>query len=802
MQRWRWWLWVFSLAGVALGADSPGHSRLDVLHPRRLLGYREAQTATSELDSGQPEAAERRFLLAVQHDPLLAGAWINLAAAEIQNCRREAAHFSATVGFLLTPEDPAAAHNRDLAAKLSCPSPAGAPTEENQAREAAVQHPEDAAVWLRLAQLARARTDRLTAVLFEEWALARGSDRGSGLLRIAQDLEQEGLLRAARAAWEELGGERAAQKIAELSSRLARVEPAARRCASRLAGPLAGPQQLGREEWVHLGEWLLVEGRTEEQACVELAGLAGRTLPARVQGEWGSVELEPGWRDMEIPSTSNGVRLLLRRFPFDTQLALFLWDGPGEESLWDSQLKARFKNHTPLALGPIEPCAFEKAPPGCRTAVLNLRLGKNSLVKTQAYWFGPPNGPPRYFVVALGGSGGCGAGCLREAEKAAERQLGRFLWNGAGGAAAASDAWSIPIPQEWLPVREHRERDEVWRGMLLADGWKVDVPPGVIGVKPAGGEGLSLPGIETCLLLRGEFEDLDGVAVTIGNDVFWGSLVRMEGRAGILAEARRSPGLFVPPEDPEARWETQAELKPALSASQNPGDGLALKFRGKEADAVWLVFLLTKDNDLWQLALPVFRGPASPSLAFLALTLRPAGSDSPPSGAGGAAAEPVRFLKGSLVPGGLDPREGRLLAAELQLAVPKGYRVSTDPRSLDGFPVSLRGEDGTLFQVERLAGEGTFSPEALQAAADEEAGLPRTEPWKKLSGFAAFKLWEGRFKDLSVAGKERVFWLLLPEKAGAGAGFRLKATRGEKALQSSWEHCLRLVRESLRYKAR
>ncbi|MDQ7087665.1 MAG: hypothetical protein Q9Q13_07360 [Acidobacteriota bacterium] len=119
--RLRTWLTVLCLAAGAVGGATGEESVLQAPHPGRLRARRLALEGTEILHGGQVERAAALLTRAVGLDPLLAGAWANLAAAEVQRCRPTAARGAAAVARRLDPTLEPAARTYRSALDLDCP---------------------------------------------------------------------------------------------------------------------------------------------------------------------------------------------------------------------------------------------------------------------------------------------------------------------------------------------------------------------------------------------------------------------------------------------------------------------------------------------------------------------------------------------------------------------------------------------------------------------------------------------------------------------------------------------------------
>lgn len=238
-------VWLLCAAGDTAAGErsmSVAPRLAESIHPGRLVARALARDATTKLAAGDADGAVVMLERAVAEDPLLAGAWTNLAAAYIDLCLADAARAAATMARTIDPTESRAATNLRLAMRLDCsPEESGHRSAMPPEEIAALTGPPSAEAFTRAAAARRARGDRLVAVAWEERALAFGADAETTLRRIAGDFLRHGLWSSAARVFDELGDERQARETRAREDALA---PAAR----RLALLLGAEAQYSREE--------------------------------------------------------------------------------------------------------------------------------------------------------------------------------------------------------------------------------------------------------------------------------------------------------------------------------------------------------------------------------------------------------------------------------------------------------------------------------------------------------------------------------------------------------------------------
>ena len=141
--------------------------------------------------------------------------------------------------------------------------------------------------------------------------------------------------------------------------------------------------------------------------------------------------------------------------------------------------------------------------------------------------------------------------------------------------------------------------------------------------------------------------------------------------------------------------------------------------------------------------------------------------------------------------------EGLLRAADLQVAVPRGYRVSLSASSRDGFPVTFRSEGGGKIVIERLPPARGADLAARKSQTEALLGAPPEPGWattrmgRRANGASA------TFPAAGVGQGERHVFVVVPTDAESPA-FRLVMTRATGVDDELWEFEREIVEDSLR----
>ncbi|MBP7149692.1 MAG: hypothetical protein KBD01_19370 [Acidobacteria bacterium] len=771
----------------AAPAPDAAPSLLGGTNPQADEANRLAYDGTEAAQAGRLAEALEKLERAVTLDPLLAAAWTNLSAALLESCRPAAALFASHLALVLDPADEAARDNHEIAKSKSCPDEV---LDAVAAAEQAVLARGGAAeAWAGAAQARRGRGDHLVAVLYEEQALRAGAARAATMARVARDFEAARWFRAAAEVYATLDDPAAAEAARKLAEHADAVVPQARRLAREAGWSAAFDADAEQvRAAAAFAESLLARG--DAVAAVE-AALRERFATARTgraETAAGVFRLQPGWREFQPPAGTGAPLALLRRFPGDTQLALWAWpSGAG-----DHAVARMLAGQGAVAAGGWSACDPAPAGLACRVARLEIDLGPEGRAPLRAFLLGPPGEEPSVALLALAGSGGCGAPCLTQAERSVDQQVAGFEVG--ARAPALPGPWAFPVPLAWLAERPHRESEEPWRSIALDDQLVAELPPGLVSARvgPAfHGEG---DGPDTRLWFRGRFVDHDGREVAVGRDGWAGRIELRRGAGPQLEGSRQNPALMVPRWDPGATLVGSFDLGEARELAGTGGGALVAHFKGQAFEGSWLVAQLALGTDLVEVSLPAAAGAGSSSLLWIPLTVRREDSPPPPPIVNVEPRHAVRFDALGARASAADPREGTLVAGEISLAVPKGFKVSVSAAA-DGFPVTLRSADGAVIKVERLA------PSAMDVAAREgEAaaalGLAEGIAWSRPRSARG-----GELVEAEAAGREgQALWLaLLVPRDRALPAFRVTLARGRASSDELWAVQRRLLRDSLRY---
>ena len=729
------------LSGAAPGEGLATVSRLDTPHPGRLVSIDLGQRGASALREKHVSEAERLLERAVAADPLNGAAWIALAAARIEACDREGARFAALVAAR-TAGSPAEAAAADEAARraaaVDCDPVAGrVPGLPARAEAAVSAEPSDYRLWAAAAATRRAHGDLLLAAFEEEQALALGGEPAIRRMKLAQDLERAGLWRAALELLAVEQGDEARAQADELAARIAANEPSARRIATALAAGKGWSDQGARRGLTDLALTALAAEPDEspERIATRLAELLGVPPAAVIEGSWGRAPLRPGWTVVEPPAGLAGAppAILLRRFPGDTQLAVY---DPGRAWSEDAAASERFVRERLLAGREPRP---EDAPGACLPAPADARCERSrwsvtagaegrAVVGVYRLAAAGAAGSREIWVVGLAGNAGCGGGCGDDAARALAEQIAAIEPAAAppGDPADAPCGW--PVPAAFMAERSHREREEPWRRIGVGEGLVIEVPPGVVAARVDKGVprrvGRPGDGAVGARLVRGP-------GWHVGPDRRPG-LVRM-GRpparrrfAGGRGPVRYPPAPDRPGCAPSGQRRPDAG-SPGRRARRGSGHGTLR--RGEAFRGTWLVHRVRIGARELEIALPIAAGEKSLAPLWIAITARASDSEPPPPPYDLARRYRVRLDRQAVSQSPADPREGMLVGEGIRFLVPRGYRATLSGASADGFPVTLRNDRGSLIVVLRFDTPAELA--ARRSELEREWGAPR-EPWKAL----------------------------------------------------------------------
>jgi hypothetical protein len=777
----RWFFSGLALLALAAGSSPPAPLLEEARHPGEPAAIRLTLEGMEAFRGGDFERAAERFAEAVRLDPTLAAAWINLSASAAELCHPDSALVGAMMGRLLAPDEPKAAENLRTASGLSCP--AGRDPFVQPAERRAAEAPTDSGEQVAAAAARRQAGHRLVAALYEEQALAAGADPAAVLPRLAEDLAAEGLLESAVAALGRAGSAAARERAAELRARHEANAAAAERLGRRIAARagLEGSDQVSLA--TEIAAVLLARGIEPAQAERRLAEALGVGQPRRLQRPWGSVRLDAEWSP--VGAEQQGLLLVARRFPGDTQVVLAGWDDPGAPEARQRQVSSLLVRTAAAALDGWTPCATDRPDLGCQQAPFEVTLRGGTVTALDVFLLGPADGPPRLLALGLPGAAGCGPAC-REQARAELRALVETITVSGVAPPALEAPFDLPVPPSWTGPGPHGERDAPWRTHPAGGGLVIDVPPGIVAGRVEGTFRDRHCGPRTALWLRGAFVDEEGHEVVIGDADWAGYLDLLQGPA-VPDDAAAVPP---PRTDPEASMQRSASLAAALEAAGSSHAGTVGVFAGGEFPGRWLVYRLQLGGGPEAvLALPVREGGASLSLHWMPTTLRAAEAEGPPGPVDLAEARDIVFKRVPANASRVDPREGTLIAGPIRVAVPRGFRVSMNAYSADGYPVVLRGEEGARITLERLPAGRAGSLQERERQTETLLDLEAPLDWRYERGGQA----RVAVADVASEERERRLLLAVPRSHGEQPAFRLTLERGEQLDDEEWEALRQLV---------
>lgn len=798
MRRWACLLGWIAISGFIFGESAT--ESLRVPHPGRYAARQLAAEGTKALEREELETASSLLQQALEQDPLLVAAWNNYSVAQIRLCRPLRARAAATIVLRLDPSNRSAARNLRLARELECAAVEPALTLEWRV-PAEASH-ESLPDWAAAARGWRGKGKRLLAALFEGWAIEAGEGGGGSRARLSEDLEAAGLLRSALEVLEE-GSEGLSPEVspraAMIRRRIAGLEPGARLQADRaalVAGWREPRRRLGLER---MAEVLLAQGASPEAAYRRLKEMLHVGRPQPVEQSWGRCVLPFDWAVIELPAGEETPLLTLRRFPGDSQICAFAMPRlSGAEA--GEAIERLFSNQGMALAEPWKECSLtQEEGATCHEARFEADLGPEGRSAIVAYRLEDEESGRGILLLTLTSDSGCGKACLDGAEASVAEVLASFQVD------FATESWPLqganrarfPVPAAWLSPRVHEERRDPWRTVRLSDDLVMDLPPGMVAAT-LGDLPLPFdPPLPMSLWFRGQMVDQQGLEVRIGDERWYGSARVREDRENLFDRHRKEPILMAPPADPSAKLLGSASLAPALARFGLDSRGLAARFQGMEFPGQWFVFEVWIQQRLVEIWVPVVHGERSLSLLYVPLTVRVRGTrkELPPIVDLSSRYE-VRFDRFEDPSRRADPREGLLYAAELQVPIPKEFRVSLNASSPDGFPITARqSSTGSQLTIRRWPLGADARIETLQHRATLEEGGSPVRPWRRGRRSRGGVSWLAYFGQNSgePPNGERCLVLVTPLSGASRPAYLLRLERGEAMKDDEWKVACRLI---------
>jgi hypothetical protein len=751
-------------------------ARAQLAHAGRLLGEGRTDEALLWIDR------------AVDSDPWMAEAWANRGIQAHRQGRHGDAALAYRVALSLKPTLEPARRGLD---SLELP-----PEDEDPAlllgsdpsRAAAAlalaggleSRPLTAAVVLELCLHSGGEEPDLRARLAMAYAAAGWSEDALRTLEGATFAEAEAL-RAGLGGGAREQGRRAEALLEDLAGDLGILPEEARALSVEVARRLAGSVREEPAARARMRRWL----RTRRGLSEELGGLR---LPLGVR--WYRASVTGG-------DSGSSPADVFRLWPGDTQLAAWLLPLPesGAEGL-----VANLPELIPeLGVAPWtlteERLGFLDRPVlgGWRPATLE---GPGRL--PARVWLVPHEEGVATLVVGLPGEGGAGEAGAGHASAELETVIA-----GLGEVSAAptrepdgADRLRLPVPPDLRSPRQTAdEATDPWRTVDLGP-LRIDLPPGVLG-RAVGGENPSPPGLrpETLALFRGSFRDREEGRVVLGGEGHWGYVdlwrsarPEAEIRSWIEGPAAAEGAKDPPRGDPEARWLRGIDYTEAAGPPTG-AEAVALARFGEGLFAgSWLAARLRFGEVIVEVGLPLSEGERSLAAFWIPTTLRAAGAPPPPPPVDLSERYEIRFVAADPRDRGLlQLKAGDLVAEELRMMVPAGWRVALSSRAERGYPVRLRPrEGGAVITLERLAGGRDLDLEERSTALEERLGLSagalgEWEELRKPSRYRASRVISARARRSVEGGEERrlELWLLRPQSGRADFALVAEAPAGE-----------------------
>jgi hypothetical protein len=231
------------------------------------------------------------------------------------------------------------------------------------------------------------------------------------------------------------------------------------------------------------------------------------------------------------------------------------------------------------------------------------------------------------------------------------------------------------------------------------------------------------------------------------------------------------------------------------------------RFGGGRFEGSWLAARLRFGELIVELGLPLVEGERSLAAFWIPTTLRAAGAPPPPPPVDLSERYEIRFVSADPRDRGLlELKAGDLVAEELRMMVPAGWRVALSSRAERGYPVRLRPrEGGAVITLERLAaGQEIPLEERLPALARrlglEGGDLQEVEPLRRVGRYRALAgLSAWAWRRLEEGGSRRIALRLMRPQDGR-ADFALVLEAPEQEWNPTLEQTAELAFGSLRFR--
>ena len=810
---------LFPLAATAGGFDE---HLLMTPHPGRAEAVDWVSQGREAFLEKDALLAERAFEMALDHDPLLAAAWINLCATRVHLGMGHRALFACQMALWLLPNDRDLATNMRLAARLSrkeaVPAPDGDHGKKAGLEYALTRDASNISGWVELADLARAEGRLALALVFEERALESGADRSALVCRVQRDLQNFGLLRRALEILEleqeggaEIGACRA--NIASLRERIEALRSASIDLAKTVAleAGLREPEEV--DGVVRLAEVVLTRaggargGGDVAERLREILGVGTQTVES---GAWGRLTFPPQWVRLRPEESEEWPLLVMRRFPGDTQILIFSWpsDSTAERESPEETIARLLADRDAVFVEPWAACESARSDRFCLKGIVDLDQGAEGRAKSTWRLMASLSETKKerdtpHFALAVAtviGDSGCGDPCRAMVEAEVEEIFAEAKWRMTPPSASAEvlRAWRWPVPSAWQARREHREDSDPWRTFVTEGGVSIDLPPGVVAALPTTGFGDGHCSADTVLWFRGRWIGRDGEALALGNADWAGTMSLLPGGA---EQGMSEAGLaqWTMPSDPVARQTHRVDLSAPLETLAGAKRGVVARFGGGEFSGTWLAMRLDLSGDLVEIRLPILENADSSSWLWIPMTVRHTDAPPPPVLVDLSERFAVRFRSNEDRDNPADPREGHLSAGEISLDVPKGFRVSLNPDSRNGFPIRMRDDQGTVLKLERLRRRSQESAEDVKRRVRKTVDLPIDGKWHKSGRGRRGVVWHARFASGDGAAVEWLF-LLVAEGSDSRPIYTLHLSGGRSADALWMRSMVRVLGGSLRFR--
>jgi tetratricopeptide (TPR) repeat protein len=438
-----------------------------------------------------------------------------------------------------------------------------------------------------------------------------------------------------------------------------------------------------------------------------------------------NITLPAGWYQV-IEETKPGSPLVVfRRWPGDTQLALYSVEG-GEnlESIVEVIKELTGQSEKELSL---RNWSIDLEVTGADAAAsfgLDHEF-ENVGPQTLEWWVFHFKGCKSFCAAAaLIGAGGLGK---EEIAKISDElnilmrsiSFRKEVWRMEEGICDI-DRLYFPLPPEYTGPPPFSEEEMPWK-VVQGSGFTLLVPPGVIARKMSAASPIPWRSANV-LWMKGEFSDSTGKSVKIGDQEFYGYMdllnMQTEKKSVQYTLGRLEPR--PPLSDPYSKYLSGEDFTAIAKEAAACDRAWVGKYKGNQFSGIWLVFRMSFKKFVVEFGFPMVRGMDSPSIFWIPTTFRLEGVPTALPPVDAAEKFNISFRNASMSER-RDPlgKEGDLYTPEFSLEIPSGWKPSINYRSIDGYPITVKELKGKAFLKIIKMAKGEGAEDAKRVAQEE-----------------------------------------------------------------------------------